>query len=132
MAALGGNESFRRQLITGLDAWVATIDSAIMRDSNGHHGIAVGDADGDGLDDLYVAQPSGLPNRLYRNRGDGTFEDITDQAGVGVLDDTAQSLFVDVDNDGDQDLVVATSTNLLLFINDGKGHFTPVQDAFRF
>ena len=81
---------------------------------------------------LYVAQPAGLPNRLYRNRGDSTFEDITDQAGVGVLDDTAQSLFVDVDNDGDQDLVVATSTNPLLFINDGKGHFTPVQDAFRF
>ena len=54
------------------------------------------------------------------------------QAGVGVLDDTAQSLFVDVDNDGDQDLVVATSTNPLLFINDGKGHFTPVPDAFRF
>ena len=40
--------------------------------------------------------------------------------------------FVDVDNDGDQDLVVATSTNPLLFINDGKGHFTPVPDAFRF
>ena len=53
-------------------------------------------------------------------------------AGVGVLDDTAQSLFADVDNDGDQDLVVATSTNPLLFINDGKGHFTPVPDAFRF
>ena len=46
------------------------------------------------------------------------------QAGVGVLDDTAQSLFADVDNDGDQDLVVATSTSPLLFINDGKGHFT--------
>src|SRR5207244_669217 len=95
-------------------------------------GGAVGDAGGDGLDDLYVAQPAGLPNRLYRNRGDSTFEDITDQAGVGVLDDTAQSLFADVDNDGDQDLVVATSTSLLLFINDGKGHFRPVPDAFRF
>jgi hypothetical protein len=111
---------------------MATFDSVLTRDSNGHQGVSVGDADGDGLDDLYVAQPAGLPNRLYRNRGDSTFEDITDQAGVGVLDDTAQSLFVDVDNDGDQDLVVATSTNPLLFINDGKGHFTLVQDAFRF
>jgi len=131
-AALGGNDSFRRQLNIDLDSWMATLDSVLTRDSNGHQGVSVGDADGDGLDDLYVAQPAGLPNRLYRNRGDSTFEDITAQAGVGVLDDTAQSLFVDVDNDGDQDLVVATSTNLVLFINDGKGHFAPVQDAFRF
>jgi Flp pilus assembly protein TadD len=131
-SALGGNRSFRDQLNIDLDSWMATFDSVLTRDSNGHQGVSVGDADGDGLDDLYVAQPAGLPNRLYRNRGDSTFEDITDQAGVGVLDDTAQSLFVDVDNDGDQDLVVATSTNPLLFINDGKGHFTLVQDAFRF
>jgi tetratricopeptide (TPR) repeat protein len=131
-AALGGNDSFRQQLNIDLDSWMATFDSVLTRDSNGHQGISVGDADGDGLDDLYVAQPAGLPNRLYRNRGDSTFEDITDAAGVGVLDDTAQSLFVDVDNDGDQDLVVATSTNPLLFINDGKGHFTLVPDAFRF
>ena len=131
-AALGGNDSFRRQLNIDLDSWMATFDSVLTRDSNGHQGVSVGDVDGDGLDDLYVAQPAGLPNRLYRNRGDSTFEDITDEAGVGVLDDTAQSLFVDVDNDGDQDLIVATSTNLLLFVNDGKGHFTQVQDAFRF
>ena len=131
-AALGGNDSFRRQLNIDLDSWMATFDSVLTRDSNGHQGVSVGDADGDGLDDLYVAQPAGLPNRLYRNRGDSTFEDITEQAGVGVLDDTAQSLFADVDNDGDQDLVVATSTNPLLFINDGKGHFTLAQDAFRF
>ena len=70
---------------------MATFDSVLTRDSNGHHGVSVGDADGDGLDDLYVAQPAGLPNRLYRNRGDSTFEDITDKAGLGVLDDTAQS-----------------------------------------
>jgi Flp pilus assembly protein TadD/peroxiredoxin len=131
-AALGGNDSFRHQLNIDLDSWMATFDSVLTRDSNGHQGVSVGDADGDGLDDLYVAQPAGLPNRLYRNRGDSTFEDITDRAGVGVLDDTAQSLFVDVDNDGDEDLVVATSTNPLLFINDGKGHFTSVPDAFRF
>jgi len=131
-AALGGNDSFRRQLNIDLDSWMATFDSVLTRDSNGHQGVSVGDVDGDGLDDLYVAQPAGLPNRLYRNRGDSTFEDITDQAGVGVLDDTSQSLFADVDNDGDQDLIVATSAGPLLFINDGKGHFTLRQDAFRF
>ena len=131
-AAFGGNESFRRQLGVDLDSWMATIDSVLTRDSNGHHGVSVGDVDGDGLDDLYVAQPAGLPNRLYRNRGDSTFEDITDRAGLAVLDDTASSLFADVDNDGDEDLVLATATTPLLFINDGKGHFTRAADAFHF
>jgi Flp pilus assembly protein TadD/peroxiredoxin len=130
--ALGGNDSFRRQLAIDLDSWMATFDSVVTRDSNGHQGVSAGDADGDGLDDLYVAQPAGLPNRLYRNRGDGTFEDITDAAGVGVLDDTSQSIFADVDNDGDQDLIVATSAGPLLFVNDGKAHFTAVRDAFQF
>ena len=131
-AALGGNESFRRQLGAGLDAWVATLDSGITRDSNGHHGVSVGDADGDGLDDLYVAQPAGLPNRLYRARGDGTFEDATERAGLSVLDDTSQSLFADVDNDGDQDLVLVLSAGPALFQNDGRGRFARVPDGFRF
>jgi hypothetical protein len=98
-ASLGRIDSFRRQLAVDLDSWMATLDSVLTRDSNGHHGVSVGDADGDGLDDLYIAQPAGLPNRLYRNRGDSTFEDITSDAGVAVLDDTAQSLFADMDND---------------------------------
>jgi Flp pilus assembly protein TadD/peroxiredoxin len=131
-AALGSNDSFRRQLSADLDAWMARLDSVLTRDSNGHHGVSVGDADGDGLEDLYVAQPAGLPNRLYRARGDSTFEDVTERAGLGVLDDTAQSLFADVDNDGDQDLVLATGTRPLLFLNDGTGRFSPIHDAFRF
>jgi Flp pilus assembly protein TadD/peroxiredoxin len=131
-AVLGRIDSFRRQLSVPLDAWSASFDSVLTRDSNGHHGVSVGDADGDGLEDLYVAQPAGLPNRLYRARGDGTFEDATEAAGLAVLDDTAQSLFADVDNDGDQDLVLATGMQPLLFVNDGRGRFAHVADAFRF
>ena len=129
--ALGGNDSYWRQLGTDLDTWSARLDSVITFDSNGHHGVSVGDADGDGLDDLYISQPAGLPNRLYRARGDGTFEDVTEKSGLGVLDDTTMSLFADVDNDGDQDLVLATRSGLLLMLNDGKGHFTAVTDAFQ-
>ena len=131
-AAFESTDSFSRQLNKDLDAWMATFDSVLTRDSNGHHGVSVGDADGDGLEDLYVAQPAGLPNRLYRARGDSSFEDITERAGLGVLDDTAQSLFADVDNDGDQDLVLATGTKPLLFVNDGTGRFSNLPDAFRF
>ena len=129
---LGETASFRNQLSVPLDTWNAALDSVLTRDSNGHHGVAVGDADGDGREDLYVAQPSGLPNRLYRSRQDGTFEDATDAAGLGLLDDTAQSIFADIDNDGDQDLVVATSLQPVLFRNAGGGRYERTADAFTF
>ena len=131
-AAFGKNESFRRQLVPGLDYWASHLDAVFMPRGMGHHGVSVGDIDGDGLDDLYVSQPEGLPNRLFRNKGDGTFEDVTEAAGLAVLDRTSQSLFADVDNDGDQDLILLTRSGPLLFLNDGKGHFTQVPDAFRF
>jgi tetratricopeptide (TPR) repeat protein/peroxiredoxin len=130
--ALGGNRSFREQLVPGLDTWASRLDAVFMPRGMGHHGISVGDADGDGLDDIYVSQPEGLPNRLFRNRGDGTFEDVTEAAGLAILDRTSQSLFADVDNDGDQDLILLTQTGPLLFLNDGTGRFTRQPDAFRF
>ena len=130
-AALGGNESFHRQLAFALDPWLANLDSVFMAVSMGHHGVSAGDADGDGRDDLFVAQPAGLPDRLFRNKGDGTFEDVTEQSGLMVLDETSQAIFADVDNDGDEDLIlVVTGSGLLLFRNDGKGHFTLDPDAF--
>ncbi len=131
-AAFGAIDSFRRQLSVSLDDWGTTLDSALARDSNGHHGIAVADVDGDGLEDVYVCQPHGFPNRLYRARGDGTFEDVTERSGLGILEDTQHALFADVDNDGDQDLVLLPSSGPILFRNDGTGHFTRDPDAFRF
>jgi tetratricopeptide (TPR) repeat protein/peroxiredoxin len=131
-AAFGGNDSFRRQLAIGFDAWAATVDSALARDSNGHHGVSVGDADGDGWDDVYVAQPYGFPDRLYRARGDGTFEDWTERAGLGTLEDTQHALFADVDNDGDQDLVLTTGAGPVLLRNGGGARFVRDPGAFRF
>ncbi len=130
--ALGRNRSFRRQLVPGLDYWASHLDAVFTPRGMGHHGISVGDFNSDGLDDFYVAQPDGLPNRLFRNAGDGTFEDVTETAGVSVLDRTSQSLFADIDNDGDQDLIVLARTGPLLFVNDGKGHFARAADAFQF
>ena len=87
--ALGGAESYRAQMLHGVDHWRTMFDGASGIDVYGNNGIAAGDFDNDGRDDLYVCQPSGLPNRLYRNRGDGTFEDVTEKSGVAVLDGTA-------------------------------------------
>ncbi len=129
---LGQTDSYEQQLLHGADYWRTVLDGAVGLDIYGNNGVAVGDFDGDGLDDLYVCQAAGLPNRLYRNRGDGTFEDVTEQSGVGVLDFTACALFADFDNRGKQDLLVVRSTGPLLFVNDGNGKFSLKRDAFRF
>ncbi|MGO9270943.1 MAG: FG-GAP-like repeat-containing protein [Terriglobia bacterium] len=130
--AFGDNASYREQLRRGTDYWRTVLDAASGIEVYGNVGIACGDIDNDGFDDLYVCQPSGLPNRLYRNRGDGTFEDVTDAAGVGVLDGTPCALFCDINNDGHQDLLVVRDTGPVLFLNQGNGTFKIKPDAFRF
>jgi FimV-like protein len=128
----GNTESFQRQLVRGVPYWRARLDSACGIDVYGNNGIAVGDIDGDGWDEIYVCQPGGLPNRLYKKHGDGTMSDVTEAAGVGVLDDTTCALFLDLRNIGRQDLVVATVHGPLLFLNQGNGTFRHKPDAFRF
>ena len=86
--ALGRVESYTNQMLRGSDYWRTVLDGACGIDVYGNNGVAAGDFDNDGFDDLYVCQPSGLPNRLYRNRGDGVLEDVTEKSGVGVLDNT--------------------------------------------
>ena len=130
--ALGGCASYRTQMLHGADHWRTSLDGACGIDIYGHNGVSVGDVYGDGHDDLYVCQPAGLPNRLYRNRGDGTFEDVTESSGVGILDNTACALIADVDNDGRQDLVVVRANGPLLFLNQGNGKFRLMPDAFHF
>lgn len=130
--AFGKNPSYASQLLHGTDYWRTVLDSASGIDIYGHNGVSAGDIDGDGFDDLYICQPAGLPNRLFRNRGDGTFEDITEVAGVGVLENTACALFADIDNDGRQDLIVVRANGPLLFLNAGGGKFRLKPDAFQF
>jgi hypothetical protein len=91
------------------------------------NGLAVADVDGDGrLDVYFLSQVGG--NQLWRNLGGGTFENITDTAGVGVTDKISVSAsFADIDNDGDQDLYVTTvRAGNMLFENDGHGRFTDI------
>jgi tetratricopeptide (TPR) repeat protein/peroxiredoxin len=130
--AFSGAKSYSDQLAHGADYWRTVLDQSSGIDIYGHNGVAVGDIDGDGFDDLYICQPAGLPNRLYRNRGDGSFEDITEGSGLGTLENTACALFADVNNAGRQDLIVVRTDGPVLFLNEGNGKFRKHPDAFQF
>ena len=118
-------------------------------------GVAVGDYDNDGFQDLYVTNYG--PNTLYRNTGHGTFEDVTARAGVSAGGWSASAGFLDYDNDGKLDLFVTRyldwtyesnrhcgekrpgyraychpdnfdAVSNVLFRNNGDGTFTDVSD----
>ena len=90
-------------------------------------GLVAADVDADGRTDLFLlGQIGGC--ELWRNVGEGRFEEITERAGVRINDRVVVSAaFADTDNDGDPDLfVTSTRGGNLLFLNDGQGSF---QDA---
>ncbi|MDH3626883.1 MAG: VCBS repeat-containing protein [Acidobacteriota bacterium] len=107
----------------GSEYWFGRIDNLGEPHLMGHQGIAIGDLNGDGLEDVYVAMGTGLPNRLLIRQPDGTVVDRADDAGVAWLDDTKGVLIVDTDNDGDRDLVTAVGNTIVLAKNDGAARF---------
>ncbi|HEY3132581.1 MAG TPA: CRTAC1 family protein [Acidobacteriota bacterium] len=91
----------------------------------GPAGITAVDYDNDGLYDLFI--PDGVESKLFRNRGDGAFEDVTGKAGLSGLDGVSVGVFADYDNDGFKDLFVShTFRHNQLFHNNGDGTFTDV------
>ncbi len=118
-----GVDVLESQLQYGRDHWYGTLEGSIGVEGRGN-GIAIGDANGDGLDDVYVCQPAALPNRLFIRQPDGSLREAASEANVDWLDSTRAALIVDMDNDGDQDLVLTQSTSVLIHENDGRGIYS--------
>jgi len=110
--------AFNAHLSRGLDFWLKRIESIHGIDAFINNGMAVGDFDGDGRDDIYVCQPGGLPNRLFLHQSDDTIQEAPEKIGANYLDHTSAALFIDIDNDGDQDLTLATPSGIVLLEND--------------
>ena len=111
-------------------------------------GVVVADFDGDSRLDLYFVNGTELPaspppatadeatvlgakfpNRMYRGRGDGTFEDVTEKSGTAGTGYGMGASVADYDNDGDLDLYVTNFGPNVLFRNNGDGTFTDVTQA---
>ena len=98
-------------------------------------GVCVLDYDKDGWQDLFFVNGTtrefwgkrgGPTDRLFRNRGDGTFADVTEKAGVRDSGWGMGCVAADFDNDGDTDLYVTNFGSNYLYANDGDGTFTEI------
>ncbi|MEZ5300404.1 MAG: hypothetical protein R3F11_07025 [Verrucomicrobiales bacterium] len=85
-STLGATPFFRDQVLAGGNRWRLGMDASLGVDSAGHAGGAIGDANGDSFDDLYVCDLGGLPNRLYLANPDGTVRDASAESGADWLD----------------------------------------------
>lgn len=117
------NPCYRQQFLQGYEHWLLRMPHVRYFVNLSNPGLAVGDVNGDGLDDLYVCQEQGLPNRLFLQHHDGTAKDVSSAWGVDWLQDSRSALLLDLDNDGDQDLVVAYIGGLLIAENEAGKRF---------
>lgn len=95
-----------------------------------HHATAIGDFDGDGLEDIYVGTKF-APNKLFRNLGNLEFEEVAVPAGVADGGNTHAVLWGDFNNDGWLDLITGNYLQAnRLFLNNGDGTFSDVTVSF--
>lgn len=122
-AVLAANPCFQDQLLRGLNHWLERSQQRRLFLRLGTPGIAVADVNGDGLEDIYLCQENGLPNKLFLHQADGTAVEMSGEWGVDWIYDCRSALLIDWDNDGDQDLAVAFLGGVILATNEQQQKF---------
>jgi hypothetical protein len=115
--------------------------SAGVANGQGNSGVLAADIDNDGFEDLFLTGDGGVfgegmqsPAKLYVNRGDGTFDDVTEASGIVPPETALMATFGDIDNDGFLDLFITASGSVRtreqhaskLFHNNGDRTFTDI------
>ena len=122
-SVFGDESAYRDQFLRSTDHWRSRLARDFGLDVVANHGMALGDVNGDGLDDLYICQQGGLPNRLFIRSPDGSLKDITAESNTGWIDYCASALILDFDNDGDRDLAISQDFKILFMDNLGDAKF---------
>ena len=92
-----------------------------------HPAVSVVDFDSDGLDDFFLGRIFS-PSLMFRNRGDGTFEEVGEQIGLRIPNDCTCALFADFDNDSDPDVFIGRARNRAIYLKNESGVFSPAPE----
>lgn len=124
VGAVGGFVDVAGSLLTGPTSTLLAPSIMQLRERHdtdvgvgilGHHGVTVADVNGDGIDDLYLCQPGGVPNQLWVRTAEGGAANVAAAGGLDLLDATTSALFVDFDGDGDRDVALALANGVRIF-----------------
>jgi hypothetical protein len=122
-AVMGATKAWTDQFLRGTNEWCGEIELGAGMDQYAHSGLTVLDIDDDGLEDIYVCQPGGLPNRLLRQLPDGRVEEVAAQYGLDWIDNTMSALWLDLDGDGAHELTLSGNAGIMVCKRQNTGSF---------
>jgi len=122
---------FEKQLQYGVEHWRHRLERAVSPTLVAANGLAIRDVNGDGLEDVFVTQDRNLPDLLLLQQPDGTVRNVAVESGLNSLAVSSSALLLDLDNDGDPDLVLGGEGEIKFYANNGLGRFT-IRERIKF